>query len=142
FTHVFNILKKQNQEQKAFALYGYYLAVMLKNYYTMYDDSKKIKEYDSLVGKLKNLCDKGEFPEEEQRTVLEKIAKDLQELASTFRKTSKIKDWLGFSNIYRIHFTFCRIFLRQSILFERNFKWFIQLQNIVGRNADDLVNVI
>ena len=136
FNQMFASLKRQGRSRKEFWLYCYYCCTMLESYYESYDKQDKAADYRSLGLKLKQCCDTGKFPTNQVESLQKKIATDLGSLASTPMHTSKTRDWLGFTNIYRIHFVFCRLSIKQSLLALRELKWLEKLDQLLGRRTD------
>lgn len=121
FNQNFAVLKKQNPERKEFWLYCYYCSLLLEHYYQAYDKKEKAEEYRAKSKKIAYRCDHGAFEDEklDEETFIESLQRqilaDLDVLASTPKHIVKIRDWIAFANIYRIHATFCRLTVRQSI---------------------------
>lgn len=149
FDELFTSLQKKGQNRDEFWLYCYYCCLMLQHYYTAYDKKSEAENYRFLGEKISHRIEQQAFPvdaDEDEETFLtsfrQSVRRDLGNLASTPKHVSKIRDWLGFTNIYRIHFTFCRLFVKQSLLFVKELQWLEQLQNLAGRNIDEMVNTI
>ena len=145
FNQMFASLKKQGKDRKEFWLYCYYCCTMLESYYDAYDKKSKAADYGSLGKYLKLCCDTGKFPKKgEVDSLQKKIAADLGSLVSTPLHTSKMRDWIGFTNIYRIHFVFCRLSVKQSLLLARELQWLEKLDRLFGMhtNVDAMVAII
>lgn len=145
FNQMFASLKKQGKDRKEFWLYCYYCCTMLENYYDAYDKKSKAADYRNRGKELKLCCDTGKFPKKgEVDSLGKKIAADFGSLLSTPLHTSKMSDWIGFTNIYRIHFVFCRLSVKQSLLLARELQWLEKLDRLFGMhtNADAMVAII
>lgn len=148
FDQMFKSLQKQGQNRREFWLYCYYCCEMLQSYYTSYGKQIEVDIYAKKAAELLHRAETGRFanPQINEAGFVDslriQLAADLAELARTPRHISEIEKWLGFTNIYRIHFTFCRIFVKQSIIFARELEWLKQLQALAGSNADDMVAAI
>jgi hypothetical protein len=144
FNHLFDSLKK-HKDRIEFWLYCYYCCLMLEQYYKIYGSSLKAAEYGKKCEEIKQYCDGKEDKKKAEQTassLAEKLKEDLKKLAKTPKHATLVQEWLGFANIYRIHFTFCRIFVKQSLMFAHELKWLVQLENLLHRDIDDLVKVV
>lgn len=144
FNHLFNSLKK-HKDRIEFWLYCYYCCLMLEQYYKIYGSSLKAAEYSKKCEDIKKYCDGQEDQKKANQTansLAEKLQEDLKKLAKTPKHATLVQEWLGFVNIYRIHFTFCRILVKQSLMFAHELKWLVQLENLLHRDIDDLVKVV
>ena len=144
FNQLFAALKTQGKNRKEFWLYCYYCCTLLENYYIAYDKQDKVAFYSHQGEKLKKCYETGIFPKESIDTLQKRIAADLGTLVSTPKHSSKIRDWVGFVNIYRIHFVFCRLSVRQSLLLARELEWLKTLEQLFGMqvNVDGMVSMI
>jgi hypothetical protein len=141
FNQLFASLKKQGDNRQNLWLYCFYCCTMLQNYYSAYDKQSLVDKYRKQSIELQFRCENGVFenPAIDEDTFLrslqKKISADLGVLASTPNHIAKIRDWLAFSNIYRIHFNFCRFTVRQSIFLMRELKWLETLSNHLDLDA-------
>ena len=142
FNQLFASLRKQDTDRKEFWLYCYYCSMMLQNYYTAYDKRDKAEEYRRLSKKLRFRCKQGKFEDEDvdERTWLAQLqdglAADLGVLASTPRHIAKVRDWIAFTNMQRIHFLFCKLTVRQSLLLANELHWIEKLDQFLGTHTD------
>lgn len=136
FNQLFVSLQNQKGDNKDFWLYCYYCCKMLQSYYSAYGKKDKAEYYKTQSDKLDNRCKKGSLPEDEVLSLKQKIAADLGVLVSTPAHIAKIRDWVVFANIYRLHATFCRLTVRQSILLADELKWLNILEQKFGFRAD------
>lgn len=150
FNQLFAALQKEGRDRSEFWLYCYYCCVMLKQYYAAYDNKAQFKKYRKQAKQIKYRCNTGSFEEpkmSEERfldSLQRQIGNDLGVLASTPMHISKIRDWLSFTNIYRIHFVFCRLAVMQSLIVVEELHWLTQLAEKLGMNIDiqGMVSVI
>ena len=136
FNTLFTSLKNEGNDRPEFWLYCYYCCVMLQNYYAAYGSQDKVNEYRQQSEKLLIARDMGRIPDDEVDSLQKKIAADLCTLASTPKHIVKLRDWLAFTNIYRIHFNFLRITLKQSVLVANELQWLEKLDQILGRHTN------
>ena len=144
FDQMFASLEKQGRNRREFWFYCYYCCQMLESYYTSYHKLKQAKKYRDEASYILHHAIEGSFadPLSQARFIdalRDKLTTALSEVIRTPKHTSDIEQWLGFTNIYRIHFTFCRIFVRQSVLFARELQWLEQLQGLTGTTVEDMV---
>ena len=154
FNQMFTSLKKNGTDRDEFWLYCYYCSKMLERYYAANlnagndpeNQPQQVKDYQEWSDLLRHRYLYKAFPAEpvDLRTLQTKIATDLGKLVSTPKHTSKINDWLGFVNIYRILCVFSRLATKQSLLFARELQWFDKLEQLIGRHTDvdGMVSVI
>jgi hypothetical protein len=136
FNQLFASLKKQSKNNQEFWLYCIYCCDLLRSYYTAYNKQDKAEYYRSQLEKLKARSKSGGFLDNDVRSLKQKIAADLGVLASTPVHIAKIRDWVAFANIYRLHFTFCRLTVRQSLLLASELKWLEKLDQMLGTHMD------
>lgn len=136
FNQLFASLQKQGQDREDFWLYCHYCCTMLHNYYVAYDKKDKADDYLKLCKKIRTRSEKGAFPEDKIDTLGQKIAADFRALVSLPKHASKIRDWIAFSNICRLHLTFCRLSVRQSLLLANELKWLEELDKMLGGHVD------
>ncbi|MCX7116920.1 MAG: hypothetical protein NTW94_03260 [Legionellales bacterium] len=150
FDHMFSSLKKQGDDRQSFWLYCYYCSMMLQNHYEAYGKSSKANEYRGKSEMLRKRCAQGELPSPEQgdETLLKHLQKsihqDLVELSTVPYHISKIRDWVAFFNIRRLHLAFSRLVVKQSVLAAQDLLWFEKLNQALGIHLDakDMVSVI
>lgn len=142
FNHIFSSLKKQGKDKDEFWLYCYYCTLILHSYNETYGKKAQATKYAQLRDDIAHRINTGHLRKKahNQEGFLahfqKKLSEDLGELFSTPFRTTKIRDWLGFANIYRIHFLFCRLTVKQSLLVARDLKLFDKLDDILGRHTD------
>ena len=136
FNQMFASLKHRGRNRKEFWRYCDYCCTMLESYYNGYGKKDKAASYHRWGEQLKRCYLTGIFPKDEVVSLQKQIAADLGSLVSTPIHTSKIRDWLGFTNIYRIHFVFCRLSVRQSLLLARELDWLAKFDKLLGIHTD------
>lgn len=143
---MFNSLKAIGGEGQAYWLYCYYCCVMLKGYYSKYGHKSKVEEYEQLRLNILALYRNSPTTSDDKNdeTIQQKIVMDLGSLASTPLHTTKIRSWLGFVNIYRIHFVFCRLAIKQILVIGRELHVFDFFDKLFGRhaNVDGMIAII
>ena len=136
FNNTFTSLKNDGKERPEFWLYCYYCCVMLQNYYEAYDSQDKVDEYRQQSEKLLTARELGHLPDDEVASLQKRISADLGTLVSTPKHIVKLRDWLGFTNIHRLHVNFCRITLKQSVLVANELQWLEKLDQLLGRHTN------
>ena len=141
FNQSYKSLKKLNDDRQAFWLYCYYCAVMLQTYYAAYGQPNQAQAYAQKAKKLKYRCDNGAFPENgNDETFLQlfkkKLLQDLRSLASTPLHISKVREWIGFINLYRIHAVFSRLSIKQVLVLAKEMHWVEMIDKLLGRHVD------
>ncbi len=112
FRHLYRVLNDEERTQeKDTWLYCYYCCIMLSEYYKahQYNSPEKYAEYLKTAETIEHYYTTGAFPKEKLRTWKEHLKADIDDLLSTPFHLSKLRGWLGFSNAYRIAFTFSRL---------------------------------
>lgn len=150
FNHLFATLSRQGLYSDEFRFYCYYCCLMLKQYYDIYDQEAKIKDYEKLLVQLEALCLEGKLPvavvkvEGFFQALGKKIAADLADLIDTPRKLSKVRDRVAISNLNRIYWFFCRTTIKDTLLLARDLKWLDKLGAILGKevNVDNVVHIL
>jgi hypothetical protein len=144
FLQLLSNVKKEGKDRAEFWLYCFYLSELLCLYFKAREKKSESDKYADYSKRLKIAFDKGFLPDEEEKKIKQQIASDLRSLASTPFHIEKIRDWIGFTNLYRIHFLFCRLSLKQFILLAKALQWLEGLNQIFGfnLNADQMVAVI
>lgn len=151
FNQLFSALKKNSKDREEFLVYCHYCCVMMEKLYSTkpYENEGQVISYREKKDKLQYRVDKGKFPDDEAEDsflhmLQKKLAASLGSLVSTPIHTTKIRDWLGFANIYRIHFVFCRLAVKQSLLLGRELQWLEKLDQLLGihTDVDGMVSII
>ncbi|STX45099.1 coiled-coil protein [Legionella donaldsonii] len=129
---------------KKFWLYCYSCSIMLKNYYEIHDGEgkPKAKQFADLAEAIRKRCDNEDDakigPKDEG--FLNKLGADigasLKELRATPFSISKIVSNVGFANVSRIYWTFCRLTMKNSLFLARELQWIEKLGNILGKEID------
>lgn len=147
--HLYASLKSDKEAKLEFWLYCYYCCILLQNYYHAYNKPAKVKEFAKLRKELKQHCknlDEKESEEEESllSSIGKKIKDNLVELASTPFHIGKLRDRVGYSNILRIYWFFCRTAVTKSFLLADELKIVAKLGNFLGKNinVDQIIKVL
>lgn len=136
FRHLHSVLKQNADNNDEMWLYTYYCCVMLSAYYkeNNYNSPAKCAEYLSIANQIEAFYTTGQFPKEKLVTWKEQLWGDLDDLLSTPWHLSKIRNWLGFTNIYRLAFTFSRLTTFEFYVTIN--KWFALLSNTLHMPLD------
>lgn len=142
FEQLFASLKAKKKNRRDLWLYCYYCALMLETYHTHYGQKAKAQEYRAIADKIKASY-KGERPPKREKSedafftrVGKAISQDLVEMAKTPTQVSKLRDKVGFYNIVRIYWVFCRLTFTNSLRLLRDVKILELLENAIGKNID------
>ena len=105
------LLENNDPEQKDLWFYCYYCCIMLSVYYDEehYNSSGQHQKYVDLAQQIEKYLVSGVYPKEKILTWKVQLYNDIHDLLSTPLHLSKIRNWLGFANAYRIAFTFSRL---------------------------------
>lgn len=108
-------------------LYLHY-AILLLTHASHYHgpDSTQVKMYQGKITQLLNNAPKT------TSTWYNQVLTDIGGVATTPLHTSKIKSWLGFINIYRIHIIMCRLSWKQIWQLGRDLQWLDRFDNLFG----------
>ncbi|KTC96901.1 hypothetical protein [Legionella feeleii] len=148
FNQLYAALKKgaiaNDGAGKKFWLYCYSCSIMLKNYYEIHDgegkpNAKKFADFAEVIRKrCENVEDAKIGPKDEGflKKLGEDIGASLKEMKATPFSISKIVSNVGFANVSRIYWTFCRLTMKNSLFLARELQWIEKLGNILGKEID------
>lgn len=146
FNQLFATLKKKGLNSdgagKKLWLYCYYCSIMLKNYYEIHGEKGKANDFTELAEAIKGRCDGNEAPmggADDERFLKKfgiKVAATLKEIKDTPFSISKIIDNVGFANVSRIYWYFCRTSMKHSLFLARELQWIEKLGNMLGKEID------
>ncbi|KTD07713.1 hypothetical protein [Legionella jamestowniensis] len=150
FDNLFTTLTQRGLYSDELRFYCYYCCILLKQYYVIYEQESKVKEYEKLLAQLNILCLQGKLPpavikvESFFQALGKKIAADLRDLLETPRKLSKLRDRVAISNLNRIYWFFCRTTIKDTLLLARELKWLEKLGALLGKeiNVDSVINLL
>lgn len=142
FEQLFASLKAKKKNRRDFWLYCYSCALMLETYHRHYGQKAKAQEYRAIADKIKASL-KGERVVRENKKddafltrVGKAVSNDVVELFKTPTQLSKLRDKVGFYNIIRIYWVFCRLTFTNSLRLLRDVKILELLENAIGKNID------
>lgn len=142
FTQMFAILQRQRDENKeAFWLYCYYCATLLETFYQSYSKLDKAKDYRDLKQKIKNHL----LKIEEQNSAAEQsfiellkasFAEGFRNLVTAPFHLSRIRDYVGFANLCRVYWVFCRLVLTSAFNLAAALHFIEMIDAILGTHTD------
>lgn len=149
FTQLFSILQKNKSTQPEFWRYCYYCCEMLLQYYQAYDDTAKISAYEELMAKIKPYCD-GTLPLNPPtnrsfvRHLGHKLSKDIVDLVAMPKHVYRIRDMVGFLNICRLYWAFCRLTVTSALKVARDAQWIERLNQLLSKqiNVDKIIKIL
>lgn len=140
FTQMFTVLQQQDDENKEiFWLYCYYCASLLEAFHKAYSQNSKQAEYAKIKQKIKDHLNKVNVQEEEPgfiQSLYDSFLGGFRNLISSPLHASKIRDYVAYSNLCRIYWTFCRLTLTNGLSLARDLKIIEKLDAILGTHTD------
>lgn len=140
FNQLFTVLKKEGKNRKEFWLYCYYCCTMLESYYLSYENNAKVEEYEKYRREIQRFIEGKEQKKKEKEAFLtmlgKKIASDLDDLVNTPDHVSKMRAKVGFLNVCRIYWTFCRLTLTSAFELSKDTQILEKLNKILGKQID------
>jgi len=142
FKQIFAILQNQDKKNKeAFWLYCYYCASLLQAFHEAYDQEKKAKEYiDKKEEIKKRLNNKKQKPTQSDESFIQHMVDSIFEskrsLLSAPFHLSQIRDYVSFSNLCRVYWTFCRLSMTTGLTLAKDLQIFDKLDNVLGTHTD------
>jgi hypothetical protein len=132
FNTLLATLKKEGRNRQEFWFYLYYCCQVLKSFNEAYARKSKANHYEKLAQEIRLACESGQYPNDPEKTVLKQIKEDFSSLLSTPFHISKIRDWVSFLNIERLHIVFSRITVQQELLYAQHAGWLQYFERLVG----------
>ena len=120
FNQLFTSLKSNKKRSKEFWLYCYYCSILLQSYHEDYGQKGKANEYKKIRRQIWRHI-KNKTPESTTKAedgfftwLGKKIAAEIGELATLPASMSQMRDKVGFFNLLRIYWFFCRSVLTNT----------------------------
>ncbi|MFT4060535.1 MAG: hypothetical protein QM652_13440 [Legionella sp.] len=141
FSQMFVVLEKQRaQHNEIFWLYCYYNASLLEAFYDAYSQSAQKAHYTELKQQIKDQLFKEKKDKEQEDSFIQSLEqsfiKGLRNLINAPFHASKIRDYVGFSNLCRLYWIFCRLTLTNGLILAKELKILEQLDAILGTHTD------
>ncbi|MCL9683115.1 hypothetical protein [Legionella maioricensis] len=141
FTQMFAILQQQDDENKEiFWLYCYYCASLLEAFYTAYSQPGNANKYKKIKQQIKNHLNHDKENSEVEKSFIQSLQDSFLEgfrnLVSSPFHVSQIRDYVAYSNLCRIYWTFCRLTLTQGFSVARDLKLIDKLDALLGTHTD------
>jgi hypothetical protein len=137
FRQLYGALKKNPENRDQYWLYCLYCSLMLKAYYEAYGKFKEAGDYNAHANYILNVIHNVSPADSAYETKLEnKLAKDVKNLLSTPAHVTKLRDWIGFSNITRIQLVFSKIVVKQALVVAQDLRWLEKLDALLGVHTD------
>lgn len=147
FNQNFASLKKQRDENnEAFWLYCYYCSSLLEAFYKAYSQHAKEEEFANFKLQIRDRMNGVKKSQDELSFIasLEKgFCGGFRNLMKTPLEISRIRNWIGFSNMCRIYWIFCRLTLVSGFTLAKNLELFDKLDSVLGIHidADKIISV-
>ena len=141
FTQMFTILQQQDDENKeVFWLYCYYCASLLEAFYNAYSQPGNAEKYRNLRKKIKDHLNHDLENSEAEKSFIQSLQDSFLEgfrnLMNAPFHLSQIRDYVAYSNLCRIYWTFCRLTLTQGLSAAKNLNLIDKLDAILGAHTD------
>jgi hypothetical protein len=141
FTQMFAVLQQQDDENKeVFWLYCYYCASLLEAFYNAYSQPGNAEKYRKLRKKIKDHLNHDTENSEAEKSFIQSLQVSFLEgfrnLVSAPFHLSQIRDYVAYSNLCRIYWTFCRLTLTQGLAVVKDLKLIDMLDAILGTHTD------
>lgn len=124
------VLEQWIIERRGFWLNCYYYARLLKEYHDAYGKESNYGKW--CIEIQERINSPTLIPAQETKAWMTKLLDDVRELASTPWRIGKIRDWVAFANIYRIHTVFCRLTAKGFLNIAAEFKLLDSLKSLLG----------
>ena len=138
--------EKIEESNEDFWLYCYACALQLYQFYNTnaYDDYDKRALYYKKSLEIKDKLDRKKIPEAKILKPIQQIEADIKKILTEPVRLSTIRNGIGFSNIYRIHYNFCRFAIKQTVMMAAELQWIQKLDEILGKktDVDSIVSVL
>src|SRR3989338_3587115 len=125
--HTIDLLDELTEDNKIVAVYAYYLACLLENYYRASGDYLGIEDICGKNGKkakLANYINHVRMAKEPRKPLLDSIISTIEdtlnELMTTPFHVSKSRMLIGIINLYRLSFVFSRLLVRETVLLTKD----------------------
>ena len=142
FNQLFTRLQEKDVDREIFWFYCYYCCLMLQTYYHAYEQYGKAKEFEEKAQLIEAHC-RGEEPPAQPidddsfiKHLGKSIVAGLKDLLTTPFHVAKSKEKIGFANILRIYWVFCRLTITQFLLFAQELKWIDKIGALLGKEID------
>jgi hypothetical protein len=148
FSQMFAVLSKQrDKNNEVFWLYCYYNASLLESFYTTYSKYDEEARYKKLKLNIRNHLLKVQKDEKEENFIkhLEKsFIEGFRNLITAPRHISKIREYVGFTNLCRMYWIFCRLTLTNGLVLAKELEVIDQLDRVLGTHTDidQIVSII
>lgn len=145
FAHMFAVLKKQkdknNENDEEFWLYCYYCASILEAFYKdkAYSKQAKEAEYAKFKEQIRNRLLKVDKQEAEERFIEEmkkSFTDSFHKLVTSPLHVSQLRDYVGFTNLCRLYWIFCRLTVTNALSLAKNLQFIDNLDAIFGMHTD------
>ena len=142
FTHLFTSLKQRRQENEdTFWAYCYYLASTLYYFYDAYGQKKKADDYQQFRTEIRDFIENRTLPQaKDEEAFIDHLMGSFREGITNLIKSpfhlSKLRDYVGFTNLCRLYWVFCRLTLTSGFNLARNLQWIAKLDQVLGTKTD------
>lgn len=134
-------LKSSRKKREEFWLYCYYLTIMLESYYKAYNQANKAAEYHKLRRQLWYHCKKVTQPQASNKDAAIKklgkaLARDVGDIAVTPIKIARLRQQIGFYNLFRISLLYSRLALASSLHWLEGSPLLLQLEKLLHHSIN------
>lgn len=141
FTEMFQVLQNEKDENKeVFWFYCYYCASLLEAFYRAYHQPGKEAGYAALKQKIKDRLDHKEKPAEPEagfiQSLYDSFLGGFRNLINSPFHASQIRDYVAYSNLCRIYWTFCRLTMTQGLTAAKDLHLIEKLDALLGTHTD------
>ncbi len=139
FTHMFAVLQQQDDENKEiFWLYCYYCASLSEEFYNAYSQPGNAEKYRKIRQQIKERLNHDKTTNEAEESFIQSLENSFLEsfrnIVNSPFHVSQIRDYVAYSNLCRIYWTFCRLTLVQGFTVAKDM--IALLDTILGTHTD------
>lgn len=133
--------QQSNTIPKELWLYSYYCCSLLKQYHSVYGQHSKVAEYQQLMQDIRSyqsnqLPVKYKNKQSFFNAICEKIVRFLKYILTLPRHLSRLKEVVGFSNLNRLYWVFCRLALVNSLRLVKDLQFLDKIEAVLNKKID------
>ncbi|CAM2733180.1 hypothetical protein [Legionella worsleiensis] len=141
FSEMFRILQKQrNKNNEIFWLYCYYCACLLEAFHSAYSQPDQMEEYAQIKILIKDRLHNKTKPKESDAPFIDSLMNSFlggfHRLVNSPFHVAQIRDYVGYANLCRIYWAFCRLTLTQGLTLAKDMHLIDKLDVILGTHTD------
>jgi hypothetical protein len=141
FTQMWSVLQQESvEDREAFWLYCYYCSSLLESFHLAYGQEGKAARYSKIKQQIKDKL-KGVFTADAAeaefiKSMYKSFIDGFSSLAKAPFHISQIRDYVGYSNLCRIYWAFCRLTLTSGLRLANSMELISKLDAILGTHTD------